>query len=130
MEEIKDPQPAPICVPVQIASNQTEAWRNFMATLPAQDQINAYFIPIGDITSILQFAKQGIRVYFAMRPVGQGANQQVHLYVVPVDEQGNDQLENPQTADPSDTLIYDTTMPCPNMCGAPNALNTTLPQKP
>jgi len=128
MSEVQDPQPAPVCVPIQVAANQTQAWRDYISTQPAQDQINAYFIPIGDITSILQFAQQGIRTYFALRPVQGGLINQLHLYVVPVDEFGNDVLYNPQTADPSDTLVYDTTLPCPSMCGDANPLNTSMPQ--
>lgn len=108
------------------AAGETEAWRDFMSTMPNQDVINAYFIPIDDITAILQYAASGIRTYFALRQDSNGLNQQLHLYVVPVDANGNDVLLNP-TSQP-DTLIYDTTMPCPTLCGAPNPLNTSMPQ--
>lgn len=92
-----------------------------MSDLPNQDQVNAYFIPIDDITAILQYAAGGIRTYFALRQDENGLNQQLHLYVVPVDSNGDDVLFNP-SAQP-DTLIYDTTLPCPSACGAPNQLN-------
>ncbi len=124
MSEVKDnPQPVPTPVDITKAAAETKAWRDFMATLPQVDQVNAYFIPIEDITNILQYATNGIRTYFAIRNDAQGANAQVHLYVVPVDANGNDMLWGPQGQ--SQSLIYDTTMPCPNVCGASNPLNTT-----
>ena len=103
------------------AASETQAWRAFMSDMPNQDQVNAYFIPIEDITSILQYAATGIRTYFALRTDANGLNQQLHMYVVPVDVNGNDVIFNPSAQ--GETLIYDTTLPCPSACGGPNQLN-------
>ncbi len=42
-----------------------------------------------------------------------------HIYVVPLDENGNDKLFDAA----GNSLIYDSTMPCPSMCGVGNQLN-------
>ena len=127
MSEVKDnPQPVPTPVDITTAAAETKAWRDFMATLPQVDQVNAYFIPIEDITNILQYATNGIRTYFAIRNDAQGANAQVHLYVVPVDANGDDVLFHGPAAQPQ-SLIYDTTLPCPTACGTANPLNSSMP---
>jgi len=105
-------------VPIPDAAKETFRWREFIRTVAPQDPsawINGYFIPIDDINSIMGYAVNGARVYFAMRE-----DSSIHLYIVPVDGNGDDILENSQ----DESLVYDTTLPCPNMCGSPNELNS------
>jgi hypothetical protein len=116
-------------VPVPIAAEQTYNWRQFMLGLTNYDPVNGYFIPKDDILAVLQYATNGIRVYFALPPENDmplvGELHTVHLYVVAVDGQGNDRIHNPETL-PASSMIYDTTVPCPTLCGSPNVLNGLL----
>lgn len=112
-------------VPVDLAAVQTSNWRDYMTELvqDPNDMIKGYFIPISDLTDVMQNAQKGARVYFALPEQGEEVDiRGVHLYVVAVDEDGNDILENSN----GDSLVYDTTVPCPNMCGEPNKLNGYL----
>ena len=108
-------------VPIQLAALETLAWREFNASIAPlpEDRVNGYFIPVDDINSILNYVQKGVRVYFALRDSGTSAQANLHLYIVPVDANGNDKLTDQQ----GNSLVYDTTMPCPSLCGAPNALN-------
>ena len=115
-------------VPIPEAAAQTQNWRNFMNSITPNEptqRVNGYHIPIDDINNILSHATSGVRVYFALPPNDPNPPTQsaVHLYIVPLDANGNDILENQQ----GDSLIYDTIMPCPTMCGDGNVLNGLQP---
>lgn len=123
---------------LQLASTETALWREFnKSTVSPEDQdgnlINAYFIPIEDIQNVvlgnaraLGYQPSGIRVYFALRD-GEctPAQDNLHLLVVAVDEQGNDVYQyDPQNGQPTISLVYNATLPCPSVCGTPNPLNS------
>ncbi len=118
-------------VPLPDAAAQTQNWRDFMVSITPNDptqRVNGYHIPIADINDILSHAVSGIRAYFALptenpNPPSPPTQSAVHLYIVPLDANGNDILTNAA----GDSLIYDTTVPCPTMCGQGNILNG-LPQ--
>ena len=125
-QKIKSPVPSP--VPVNEAAGQTYNWRNFMTTVTDYDTVNGYFIPKDDILAVLDNATNGIRVYFALPDADAeptpGVIHSVHLYVVAVDGSGNDVIHDPEAI--ANSAIYDTTVPCPTVCGTPNALNGLL----
>lgn len=117
-------------VPLPEAAAQTLNWRNFMISITPEDptqRVNGFHIPISDINNLLAYAASGMRVYFAMpgadpQPPQPPTQSTIHLYIVPVDANGNDILENEQGV----SLIYDTILPCPNVCGSANVLNGLL----
>ncbi len=119
-------QPEMDPVPESVAVQQTANWR----TLNLLGTIKAMYIPIQDILNILANPNLpkvvGLRAYFAVidatKPVGPG---NVHLYMVPAEEGDDinpyiDILTDPKTGE---SLIYDTTMPCPHICSTVNPLN-------
>ncbi|MBE2290313.1 MAG: hypothetical protein IAE95_12215 [Chitinophagaceae bacterium] len=105
-------------VPVATAAADTAAWRTFIAGVTQDPNylINAFFIPIGDISNTIQYAVNGFRAYMGMREDGT-----LHLYWVAVDADGNDVLEDSN----NNSLVFDSTFPCPTCCGQSNALNST-----
>jgi hypothetical protein len=122
-------------VDIESAAIETASWRTFMDGLVGageQDRIYSYHIPIEDILNIVnaeipegkEMTKPtAVRAFFALRPAsvgpnGSAAQKRLHLYMVPVDVNGNDVLEIDGVS-----VIYDTTQPCPNMCGIGNDLN-------
>lgn len=123
---------------VDITTVQTELaqWRTFNAQVlnggqNSADIVNGYFIPIGDIQNVilgnataLGYTPTGVRAYFALRsPQNTPAEANLHLYIVAVDQNGNDVVEYtppPTQNDPNPqpvSLVYDTTVPCPPTCG-------------
>lgn len=118
----------PLGVPVSEAQIETAAWRTFIDSIVpsgGENRVNGYYIPITDIQNIPRSYPDavGVRTYFALRGGKGPAQAMLHLYIVPVDENGDDVLEVNGVS-----TIYDTTMPCPQICGTPNALNG-LPDK-
>lgn len=105
-------------VPVSTAATETAAWRTFIGGVTQDPNylINAFFIPIGDISNTIQYAVNGFRAYMAMREDGT-----LHLYWVAVDADGNDVLEDSN----NNSLVFDSTFPCPTRCGQSNSLNST-----
>ena len=105
-------------IPVPTAAAETAAWRSFIAGVTQNPNylINGFFIPIGDITNTIQYAVNGFRVYMGMRQDGT-----LHLYWVAVDADGNDVIQDAS----QNSLVFDTTVPCPTCCGGGNVLNTT-----
>jgi|GEM_PF-2425646 len=140
--EQNEPQPLnPMGVDLNKAAGETAAWRSFMDKLEGaghQDRVYSYFIPIADVFNLINIGIygsdkmpqveqidmqviSGLRAYFALRPPGENgpnAQEMLHLYMVPVDMNGNDILDVE-----GNSVIYDTTQPCPNMCGVTNPLN-------
>lgn len=151
------PIPVPPSVNIEDAKRQTLNWREFLAGIPSIDQIRAYYIPLDDIERIIHNPNNqsvtdcpvsGIRAYFALnQPLVQqakngapanevditSANPYIHLFVVAVDANGNDIINDTIGAGDggalvsktgtADSLIYDTTMPCPPLCAGASVLN-------
>jgi hypothetical protein len=103
-------------VPVQDAATETAAWRTFISSVTNDPKylINGFFIPLSDISNTIQYAATGFRVYGAIKEDGT-----FHLYVVAVDANGDDVLVDGNQG----SLVFDSTCPCPNMCGGGNVLN-------
>lgn len=109
-------------VPVNLAAVQTSNWRDYMTQELADpnELIKGYFIPLDDLNDVMTNAVNGARVYFALPQILPQADiRGLHLYIVAVDAEGNDILEGPN----GESTVYDTTLPCPTMCGEPNELN-------
>ncbi len=127
MSTTQDP-PSP--VDINLAQDETKAWRQFSleflrANTPG-NMVNGYYIPIADINAVIAAAQSvgttasAVRAYFALRTSGDSAQANLHMYIVAVDDATGDDIIQNQAGD---SLIYDTTIPCPTMCGTGNVLN-------
>jgi hypothetical protein len=103
-------------IPVLTAQQQTADWRDFINPIAGNAIVHSFFIPKEDIDAVYKYAETGIRVYGALRIANDPTS--LHLLVVGVDANGDDVIE-----DGGDSIIYDTTQPCPNMCGGVSILN-------
>lgn len=112
-------------VPKDTAQQGTTHWRECMAHYVEDPtkRLHGFFIHKSDLERALAVAEDaiGIRVYGALDgPLDFGS---LHLYVVGVDGAGNDVLSIPATGE---TAVFDTTIPCPDLCGRKNWLNSDV----
>ncbi len=100
----------PQAIPLATAAIWTKNWRERKVI---QD-INGYFIPMGDITeAMLEIGITNMRGYLGID--GEGEN---HLLIVGVNSEGNDMID-----EENGQFVYDHTKPCPQQCGNGNVLN-------
>ncbi len=119
------PDEGSVTVPFATAHEQTKNYRQFMK----QEGIPeiAFFIKTEDLIGALQLPADtivnpsisGIRVYMALENLPDDKRRS-HVYVVATDKDQNDITKDPN----NNSLIYDMTWPCPNICSTPNVLNT------
>lgn len=112
---------------LNVACNQTANWRDYIDAHSLEagtGPIYGFFIPIDSLQAVMQEAVKGVRVYMALNAPDQLSS--LHLLLVPTNGDnstvsGNDILYNPVT---NQSTVYDTTMPCPTVCGDPNVINS------
>lgn len=96
-------------IPVTTALDWVTRWRASTETLP----IKGFLVPGIDLTEVL--AEEGVvnvRTY-----LGIDTNNEYHLLIVGVDDNGNDMLD-----EANGQYVYDFTEPCPPMCSATGVL--------
>jgi hypothetical protein len=119
------PNEGSVTVPFATAHEQTKNYRQFIQA-EGIDEI-AFFIKTEDLISALQLPADtivnpsitGIRVYMALENLPENKKRS-HVYVVATDQNQNDITKDSK----NQSLIYDMTWPCPNICSTPNVLNT------
>jgi hypothetical protein len=100
---------------VSTASAETKNWRTFIDALTTTP-IHGVKIPMDSISAVMDNAVNGIRVYGALKT--QGDPTSFHVYVVAIDENGNDIITLNGNSE-----VYNFSSPCPTMCGNANVLN-------
>jgi hypothetical protein len=107
-----------------VAHQQTKNYREFINTVGI-DEI-AFYIKKEDLLEALKPAAgasessfSGIRIYMALKPLEDGKKRS-HVYVVATDQDRNDIVKDSE----NNSLIYDMTWPCPNLCSSSNILNS------
>lgn len=119
------PNEGSVTVPFVTAHEQTKNYRQFIQA-EGIDEI-AFFIKTEDLISALQLPADtvvnpditGIRVYMALENLPENKKRS-HVYVVATNKDQNDITKDSK----NQSLIYDMTWPCPNICSTPNVLNT------
>lgn len=122
------PGEGPVTVEFETAHDQTKNYREFMSEQGLD--VIAFFIKKEDLLSAMQLPAElsgnseisGVRVYMAMKELEDGKRRN-HVYVVATDQDRNDMTKNAE----GNSMIYDMTWPCPNLCSAPNVLNSDNP---
>jgi hypothetical protein len=119
------PDEGSVAVPFATAHEQTKNYRDFIQ--PEGINEIAFFIKTEDLISALQLPAEttvnpnitGIRVYMALEHLPENKKRS-HVYVVATDADQNDITKDSN----NNSLIYDMTWPCPNICSKANVLNT------
>ncbi|RVU00151.1 hypothetical protein EOD41_14420 [Mucilaginibacter limnophilus] len=114
------PNDPPGSIPVDIASQWTANWREFIASSNQAFNILAFTIPIECIKNMLLYNEnaEGIRAYIALENADEVSS--AKLVMVPVI--GNEDIIN-QPADNSKSNVYDNTDACPPVCALNSPLN-------
>ncbi len=94
-------------ITLQTAQEWAARWKKEGANYLAENQLKAFLIPGDDVTQVMdEKGVVNVRSY-----LGIDENNEPHLMIVGVDEDGNDMID-----DSKQWFIYDFSEPCPNTC--------------
>lgn len=120
------PNEGSVSVDFDTAHKQTKNYREFIKREGIEEI--AFFIKKEDLANALKPAPgsteadiSGIRIYMALEDLIDGKRRS-HVYVVATNQEQNDITKDSN----NNSLIYDMTWPCPNLCSTPNILNSDL----